>query len=45
MSELVFEVMQEGEGDFSAKAIGGGIFTRSNIWNASRAKIEDAMDA
>ena len=37
--------MREGEGGFSAKAIGGGIFTRGNIWDASRANVKDAVDA
>ena len=45
MSELVFEVMQEDEGGFSAKAIGAGIFTQGDTWDQLRANVKDAVDA
>ncbi len=42
MSELVFEVMAEEEGGFSAKAVGHGIFTQGDTWEQLR---EMALDA
>ncbi len=42
MSELVFEVMQEEDGGFSAVAIGEGIATQGDTWEELREMVLDA---
>jgi predicted RNase H-like HicB family nuclease len=45
MSELVFEITQEEDGGFCAKAIGEGIFTQGDTWEELRANVKDAVEA
>jgi predicted RNase H-like HicB family nuclease len=40
--ELVFEVTQEEEGGYSAKAVGEGIFTQADTWEELRTMVLDA---
>lgn len=42
MSELVFEVTQEEDGGYCAKAIGEGIFTQGDTWEELREMVLDA---
>jgi predicted RNase H-like HicB family nuclease len=42
MDELVFEVSQEEDGGFCARAIGEGIFTQGDTWEELRAMVLDA---
>ncbi len=43
MSELVFEVTQEEEGGYSAKAVGESIFTQGDTWEELREMARDAV--
>jgi hypothetical protein len=45
MKEIVFEVVQEGDGGFTAKAIGESIFTQADNWDELRAKLKEAVQA
>ena len=42
MRELVFEVIQEEDGGFCARAIGEGIFTQGDTWQELREMVLDA---
>ena len=43
MSELLFEVTQEEDGGYCAKAIGEGIFTQGDTWEELREMARDAV--
>ena len=43
MRELVFEVMQEEDGGYSAQAVGEGIFTQGDTWEELREMARDAV--
>jgi len=43
MRELVFDVTQEEEGGYSAKAIGESIFTQGDTWEELREMAKDAV--
>ena len=43
MSELAFEVTQEEDGTFSARAIGESIFTQGDSWQELRSMTLDAV--
>ncbi len=45
MNELVFEVAQEADGGFTAKALGESIFTQANTWEELRANVKEAVQA
>ncbi len=45
MIELVFEVTQEADGGFTAEALGEGIFTEADSWDALRANVREAVAA
>ena len=45
MNELVFEVVQESDGGFSAEALGEGIFTEADTWDELRANVQEAVEA
>ncbi len=42
MSELVFEVEQEEDGGFCARAVGESIFTQGDTWDELREMVLDA---
>jgi predicted RNase H-like HicB family nuclease len=42
MDELVFEVTQEEDGGFCARAVGEGIFTQGDTWEELREMVLDA---
>ena len=42
MRELVFEVTQEEDGGFCARAVGEGIFTQGDTWDELREMVIDA---
>ena len=42
MSELVFEVIQEEDGGYCARAVGEGIFTQGDTWEELREMVLDA---
>jgi len=44
MSEIVFEVTQEEDGGYSAKAVGHGVFTQGDTWEELRAMAADAVE-
>ncbi len=39
MTELIFEVTQEADGGFTTEALGEGIFTEADTWEALRANV------
>lgn len=45
MREIVFEVVQEGDGGFTAEAIGESIFTQADNWDELRANVREAVQA
>jgi hypothetical protein len=45
MKEIVFEVIQEGDGGFTAEAIGESIFTQADNWDELRANVKEAVQA
>ena len=45
MKELVFEVIQEIDGGFSAEALGYDIFTQADSWEMLRDNIKEATSA
>jgi len=44
MRELVFNVMQEEDGGFSAKSVGEGIYTQGDTWEELREMVLDATN-
>ena len=42
MRELVFEVTQEEDGGYCARAVGEGIFTQGDTWDELKTMILDA---
>ncbi len=45
MKELVFEVVQEADGGYTAEAIGESIFTQANSWDELRLHVKEAVQA
>lgn len=45
MKELVFEVVQEADGGYTAEALGESIFTQANTWEELRANVREAAQA
>ena len=45
MKELVFEVVQEADGGYTAEALGESIFTQADSWNALKTNIQEAVRA
>jgi hypothetical protein len=45
MKEIVFEVVQEADGGFTAEAIGESIFTQAENWVELRANVKEAVQA
>ena len=45
MKELVFEVVQEGDGGFTAEAIGEGVFTQADSWDELKTNVREAVQA
>ena len=45
MKEIVFEVVQEADGGFTAEAIGESIFTEAADWGELRANVREAVQA
>lgn len=45
MSELVFEVTQEGDGGFVAECLTEGIFTQADSWGDLRHNVKEAVEA
>jgi hypothetical protein len=45
MKEIVFEVAQEGDGGFTAEALGESIFTQADTWEDLRANVREAVQA
>lgn len=43
MKELVFEVVQEADGGYTAEAIGESIFTQADSWDELRANVKEAV--
>jgi hypothetical protein len=44
MEQLVFDITQEEDGGFCAKAVGEGIFTQGDTWEELRANVKDAVE-
>jgi predicted RNase H-like HicB family nuclease len=42
MRELIFQVTQEEDGGYCARAVGEGIFTQGDTWDELRAMVLDA---
>jgi predicted RNase H-like HicB family nuclease len=45
MSELIFEITQEEDGGFCARAMTESIFTQGDTWEELRANVKDALEA
>jgi predicted RNase H-like HicB family nuclease len=45
MTELVFEVTQEGDGGFVAECLTEAIFTQADTWEALRSNVREAVAA
>jgi hypothetical protein len=45
MKELVFEVVQEAHGGYTAEALGESIFTEADSWEELRANVREAVQA
>jgi hypothetical protein len=45
MKEIVFEVVQEDDGGFTAEALGESIFTQADNWDELRANVREAVQA
>jgi hypothetical protein len=45
MKEIVFEVAQEGDGGFTAEAIGESIFSQADSWDELKANVREAVQA
>jgi hypothetical protein len=45
MKELVFEVVQEADGGFTAEALGESIFTQADTWEELRANVRESVQA
>ncbi len=45
MSKLVFEVTQESDGGYCARALTENIFTQGDSWQELRLNVEDAVTA
>jgi hypothetical protein len=45
MRDIVFEVLQESDGGFTAEAIGESIFTQADNWDELRANVREAVQA
>jgi len=45
MSQLIFEVMQEPDGGYTAEALGESIFTQADTWDELRRNVIDAVEA
>lgn len=45
MKERVFEVTQEADGGFTAKALGESIFTQGDTWDELRSNVQEAVEA
>jgi predicted RNase H-like HicB family nuclease len=45
MSELIFEVSEEGDGGYSAECLTESIFTQGNSWDELRANVKEAVTA
>ena len=45
MKEIVFEVVQEADGGFTAEALGESIFTQADDWDQLRANVREAVQA
>ncbi len=43
MKELVFEVVQEADGGYTAEALGESIFTQANTWEELRTNVREAV--
>jgi hypothetical protein len=45
MKELVFDVMQEADGGYTAEALGESIFTQADSWDELKANVREAVQA
>jgi hypothetical protein len=45
MNEIVFEVIQDQDGGFTAEALGESIFTQADTWDELRANVREAVQA
>ena len=45
MKELVFEVMQEADGGYTAEALGESIFTQAESWDELKTNVKEAVQA
>jgi len=45
MQELVFEVVQEADGGYTAEALGESIFTQGDTWDELRQNVREAVEA
>ena len=45
MNELIFEVIQEADGGYTAEGLGEAIFTQGDTWEQLRANVLEATQA
>jgi hypothetical protein len=45
MKEIVFEVIQDADGGYTAESIGESIFTQADNWDELKANVREAVQA
>lgn len=45
MKEIVFEIIQDADGGFTAESIGESIFTQADSWDELKANVREAVQA
>jgi hypothetical protein len=45
MKELIFEIVQEADGGYTAEALGESIFTQADAWEELKANVKEAVQA
>jgi hypothetical protein len=45
MREIVFEIVQEADGGFTAESLGESIFTQADSWDELKANVKEAVQA
>jgi predicted RNase H-like HicB family nuclease len=45
MKELVFEIIQEADGGYTAEALGESIFTQADTWDELKSNVKEAVQA
>ena len=44
-NEIIFEVVQDADGGYTAEALGESVFTQADTWEELRANVREAVQA